>query len=556
MSTDLSKSQPEQQSHSEAAMRRADAGEDAPQESERVLVYAPTGRDGPLVCDALRRAGFEPLACPTLDALCEELQRGAGAAFIAEEGLGSQAMTCLHDALAKQPAWSDIPIIIMTGGGKTTPFSARLARRLEDIGNLTLLERPLRILTLVSAVQAAINARRRQYQVRALLRANEQALQQRDRFLAMLGHELRNPLAAIRTAVEVLDCNGPADPSLSREHCRIIQRQAANLSRLVDDLLDVARATAGKIVLSRSRVDLRDVAQRGIEAVKLAMGAQRHEILCDTAADPAMVDGDPVRLEQVVTNLVSNAIKYTPSGGKIWIIVARSQDDDMVELSVRDTGEGIPVEMLPRIFEPFVQVEQNLDRSRGGLGMGLPLVKALTEMHQGTVQADSAGPGRGSEFIIRLPLALAPAVPPPQPTITGAAPPCALPAAVSRRVLLIEDSADSRAAMRALMRLWGHQVVVAEDGPSGVQRAQEFRPEVALVDIGLPGLDGYDVAPLIRQALGDNVYLVALTGYGQPEDRQRTRDAGFDEHLVKPIEPERLSTLLAGPLPRGGESAE
>jgi signal transduction histidine kinase/CheY-like chemotaxis protein len=445
----------------------------------------------------------------------------------------------------------------MTGGGKTTPFSARLARELQDIGNLTLLERPLRILTLVSAVQAGVNARRRQYQVRALLHDKEHAVQQRDRFLAMLGHELRNPLAAIRTAVEVLDCHGPEDPSLSREHCHIIQRQASHLSRLVDDLLDVARATAGKIVLSRTRVDLRDVAQRGIEAVKLAMGAQRHEILCDTSADPAIVDGDPVRLEQVMTNLLSNSIKYTPSGGRIWINVARSQDDDMVELRVRDTGEGIPAEMLPRIFEPFVQVEQNLDRARGGLGMGLPLVKALVEMHEGTVQAESAGPGRGSEFIIRLPLALAPPPPPPPAPVPAPlpsktqSPSCAPAARVSRRVLLIEDSADSRAAMRALMRLWGHEVVVAEDGPSGVQRAQEFRPEVALVDIGLPGLDGYEVAPLIRAALGENVYLVALTGYGQPEDRQRTRDAGFDEHLVKPVEPDHLAKLLEGPLVRG-----
>jgi signal transduction histidine kinase/CheY-like chemotaxis protein len=547
MSTNLSKPQPD--------LRRCEAvsssggGEDAqsalPDEGERILVYAPTGRDGPLVCQAIGRAGFEPLACRRLDELCDELRRGAGAAFIAEEGLVPEAISCLHDALVKQPAWSDIPIIIMTGGGKTTPFSARLAHQLEDIGNLTLLERPLRILTLVSAVQAGVNARRRQYQVRALLRDKEHALQQRDRFLAMLGHELRNPLAAIRTAVEVLDCRGPEDPAISREHCRIIQRQASHLSRLVDDLLDVARATAGKIVLSRQRVDLRDVAQRGIEAVKLAMGIQRHEVLCDTSADPEIVDGDPVRLEQVVTNLLSNAIKYTPSGGKIWIIVARSQDDDMVELRVRDTGEGIPMEMLPRIFEPFVQVEQNLDRARGGLGMGLPLVKALVEMHKGTVRAESAGPGRGSEFIVRVPLALAPPPPAPPPVKS---PDCVPATTVSRRVLLIEDSADSRAAMRALMRLWGHEAVVAEDGLSGVQRAQEFKPDVALVDIGLPGLDGYGVAPLIRQALGDKVYLVALTGYGQPEDRERTRAAGFDEHLVKPVEPDHLAKLLAGPL--------
>jgi signal transduction histidine kinase/CheY-like chemotaxis protein len=510
--------------------------------SERILVLAPTGRDGAMVADALHKAGFEALPCAGIPQLCHHLEEGAGAAFIAEEALASVEMDRLQETLGRQPAWSDLPIIIMTGGGKTTQFSQRLARRLGGIGSLTLLERPLRILTLVSAVQAALRARRKQYQVRALLAEKEQAVRQRDRFLAMLGHELRNPLAAVRAAVEVLDQAGAADPRVLPEHCRIIKRQASHLARLVDDLLDVARATAGKMMLNWQAVDLREVAQRSVEGIKLALGTQQHEIIIDPSATSAIVSGDPVRLEQVITNLLSNSVKYTPTGGTISITVG--PEDNSVVLRVRDTGEGIPAEMLPRIFEPFVQVQQNLDRSRGGLGLGLPLVKALVEMHKGSIHAASGGVGQGSEFIIRLPLLSPAGAPGPREEAPLAS------EQTTRRVLLIEDNPDSRAAMRALIRLWGHQVVVAEDGPSGVQRAHEFRPDVALVDIGLPGLDGYGVAQRVRQDLGTSVYLVALTGYGQPEDRQRTREAGFDEHLVKPVEPDRLAQLLAGPVPR------
>ena len=515
------------------------AGADPPplHDSERIIVCAPTGRDGPLVASVLAQAGFDAIECDSILDLGEKLKEGVGAIFIAEESLSPEGMLRLREALRNQPTWSDLPVIVMTGGGKTTQYSQRIAEDLKGIANLTLLERPLRILTLVSSVQSAMRARRRQYQILALLREKEDAVEQRDRFLAMLGHELRNPLAAIRTAVEVLDSAGPQEAELAREHCSIIKRQSANLSRLVDDLLDVARATAGKIVLDRQLVDLREVAQRSIEGVKLAMGAQRHEILVETSAEPATVFGDSVRLEQIVINLLSNAIKYTPAGGQIWIRVGRDEGDSVV-FSIRDSGEGIPPEMLPRIFEPFVQVEQNLDRARGGLGLGLPLVQALVEMHEGTIHVSSAGPGMGSEFVVHFPLATRQPVParkPPEPPTDRGG---------SCRILLVEDSPDARAAMRTLLRLWGHQVVVAEDGPSGVQRAQEFKPDVALVDIGLPGLDGYGVANAIRQTMGRSIYLIALTGYGQPEDKERTKAAGFDEHLVKPVEPERLSRLL------------
>jgi len=350
---------------------------------------------------------------------------------------------------------------------------------------------------------------------------------------------LRNPLAAIRTAVEVVAECDKTDREMLTQHTQIIRRQSSNLSRLVDDLLDVARATAGKIVLNRQVVDLRDVAQRALDDVKLAVGTQRHEIIINTAAQAAFVFGDPVRLEQIVANLLTNAIKYTPPGGTIRIEV--SGDDDHAYIRVADTGEGIPPQMLPRIFEPFVQVEQNLDRSRGGLGLGLPLVNLLVQMHGGVVQALSEGTGRGSQFLVRLPVSRRGG------SASRPAPVTREAAAVSRRVLIVEDSADARAAMRSLVRMWGHEVVVAEDGASGVERAREFRPEVALLDIGLPGLDGYQVAKMVRESLGPDVCLIALTGYGQAEDRERARLAGFDRHLVKPVEPSKLRLILADP---------
>jgi CheY-like chemotaxis protein len=251
------------------------------------------------------------------------------------------------------------------------------------------------------------------------------------------------------------------------------------------------------------------------------------------------VFADPVRIEQVVANLLTNSIKYTPPGGAIRITIERDRQAALIR--VVDSGEGIPPQMLPRIFEPFVQVDQNLDRSRGGLGLGLPLVSLLVKMHGGTVRAFSQGPGKGSEFIVSLPTALA------RLPVGNVETETRQRTTVSRRVLLVEDSADARAAMRSLVRMWGHDVVVAEDGPSGVERAREFRPEVALLDIGLPGIDGYQVAQQVRDALGAQVCLIALTGYGQIEDRERARRAGFDCHLVKPVEPARLRKFLADP---------
>lgn len=501
----------------------------------RVLVLAPTGRDAELIARVLAQAHMAPLVCEDVANLCSNWSIGAGAAIVAEEALSPESLHQLATALAQQPPWSDFPLIILTGGGKTTRFSTRIVKTLEAAGNVSLLERPLRRLTLVSAVQSALRARRRQYQVRSLLDETRRAVRQRDQFLAMLGHELRNPMAAIRTAVEVINESRCQDNGLIQEQAAIITRQSGTAARLVDDLLDVARVTSGKVVLSPRPIDLREVAHNSMRTLQLASTLNRHEITFDTSAEPIIVDADPVRLEQVASNLLTNAVKYTPEGGKIWLSVRR--EDGHGVLSVRDNGDGISQDILPRVFEPFVQAEQQLARSKGGLGLGLTVVHTIVRMHGGVISARSDGPGKGSEFTMRLPLAMREAPPPAEARLADEG--------VCRRILLVEDNTDAARAMQRLLTLWGHRIEVAASGAAAVAQAIASRPECMLIDIGLPDIDGYEVARRTRVALGDSIQLIAITGYGQPEDQRRAKEAGFNFHLVKPVSPQQLRQLLA-----------
>jgi signal transduction histidine kinase/CheY-like chemotaxis protein len=508
-----------------------------------VLVLAPTGRDSPLACDILNERAHVPCeACADVLELCRRIALGAGAVLIAEEALDSPSAWRLADALAAQLPWSDIPLLVLASAPETELQGGGPLTVLRERGNVTLLDRPLRIVTLVTAVQAALRARRRQYEVRDLLAATRAAVRQRDQFLAMLGHELRNPLATITNALSVLETVAPPNAvtpnQTEREQREIITRQTGNLARLVDDLLDVARITSGKVQLQRRPVDLCEIVSRAARAVSVLAHAQSHDVTVSTTCDRVIVDGDPVRLEQVVNNLLTNAIKYTPAGGRIQLQVGQSGEE--AALRVRDNGIGIPNELISRVFDLFTQAERSLDRAQGGMGIGLTLVRQLVEMHGGSVSVSSEGSGRGSEFIVRLP-AIKYVQTPPQPS------PAPQPEAAGRHVLVIEDNADARGVMRRLLTLWGHKVDVAEDGPRGVDVACSIRPELALIDVGLPGLDGYEVARRVRSCLGDRIRLIALTGYGQPEDRARALDAGFDLHLVKPVNPQLLRTVLANP---------
>jgi signal transduction histidine kinase len=367
----------------------------------------------------------------------------------------------------------------------------------------------------------------------------ERADRQKNEFLSMLAHELRNPLAPIRNAAEVLRLSGPEQPQV-RWAREVIDRQLSHLVRLVDDLLDVSRITRGKITLKPEPTDLAVVVQHAIEASRPTIEQARHRLEVHVPPEPVWVTGDPARLTQVLTNLLNNAAKYTEEGGRVALTLAREGGEAVVR--VRDTGVGIPAEMLGAVFDLFTQVDRSLDRSQGGLGIGLTLVKRLVSKHGGTVEAYSSGPGQGSEFVVRLPvLAEAPLTVPTQPTGR-------LAVAEGLRVLLVDDNVDGADSLATLVRLAGHDTRVAHDGPGALEAAAAFRPQVVVLDIGLPGLTGYEVARRLRADPDlSGVALVAVTGYGRDEDRERSREAGFDHHLTKPVEFALLLDLLKPP---------
>ncbi|HXG13045.1 MAG TPA: response regulator [Gemmataceae bacterium] len=364
--------------------------------------------------------------------------------------------------------------------------------------------------------------------------------QRKNEFLSMLAHELRNPLAPIRNAVHILKMQAAADPRVEWASS-IIDRQVQHIVRMVDDLLDVARITRGKIQLQLGTVDIATVVARAVETSRPLIDERKHELTITLPADPIWVKGDAARLAQVLTNLLNNAAKYTEEGGRIWLTAERSGGDAV--LRVRDSGVGIPRELLPSVFDLFTQGNRSLDRSQGGLGIGLTLVRRLVELHGGNVRAVSEGLGKGSEFIVRLPALPLPAVP------EGAGPStaeCLSGNGSSCRVLLVEDNADAAESLAALLRLMGHEVDVVYDGASALKTATDFQPDAVLLDIGLPGMDGYETGRRLRKLPGlEKTLLIAVTGYGQPDDRQRSQEAGFDHHLIKPVDLGTLRQLLA-----------
>ncbi len=376
----------------------------------------------------------------------------------------------------------------------------------------------------------------------------ETALQQRvgelaqidrrkDEFLAILAHELRNPLAPIRNAVEFLRARMPADLVWARD---IIDRQLAQLTRLVDDLLDVSRITRGRIELHRRPLEIRSIVERTVETSQPLIEAAGHELSVSIPEEKIWINADETRMSQVISNLLNNAAKYTKERGHIWLTVQVIDNEAVIE--IRDSGVGIPPEMLPRIFDLFTQVNSSIDRAQGGLGIGLTLVKALVELHEGTISVASEGIGKGSRFTVHLPLAAE--VKPPQP-----APGLPAPAAAGAmfRIMVADDNKDSAESMALLLELQGHTVQTAHDGPSALELAKRFKPAIALLDIGMPGMSGYELAKALA-VLPElkPLTLIAQTGWGQEEDRRRSREAGFDYHLVKPVDSAALREAIQG----------
>jgi CheY-like chemotaxis protein len=363
----------------------------------------------------------------------------------------------------------------------------------------------------------------------------------KDEFLATLAHELRNPLAPLRNGLEIMKLAGHDAAALERARA-MMERQLGQMVRLVDDLLDVSRISEGKLMLRRERAQLATVLQSAVETSRPLLDASQHELSVVLPDSPLYVEADPTRLAQVFANLLNNAAKYTPPGGRIEIRVTSTEEHAVV--AVRDNGIGIAREMLPKVFGMFTQVRQANHTGETGLGLGLTIVERLVQMHGGTVEARSDGESHGSEFVVTLPRLVSTA-----PTQSG--PPSGEHAAVARRILVVDDNHDSALTLAMMLELMGHETETAHDGREALAVAERYQPDTILLDIGLPGLDGYEVAMLLRQQeWAERIILIALTGWGQERDKQRSRDAGFDFHLVKPVEPPALEALLAVLEPR------
>ena len=631
----------------------------------RVLIFAPAGRDSAAARSILSRAGIETMICTSAATACREVEGGVGMLLIGEEALVEPVRIAFADVLARQPSWSDLPILVLTGPGPDSSMASAAVLRL---GNVTLLERPVRVANLVSAVRSALRARQRQYEMRdrlafqtllativessddAMVGKNtegiiltwnkaaerlfgysaseavgqpvtilipperhaeereilarigrgervvhfetvrvtrdgrrldvsltispirdpsgnvigaskvardisaqkkaEQELREagrrKDEFLATLAHELRNPLAPIRNSLTLLEIAGHEDPTIERVR-GILERQVGHMVRLVDDLMELSRITRGKIHLRRERLDLASAIRSALETSEPHVRRAGLELKLELPAIPLYVDADPVRLTQIISNLLNNAAKYSDRSRKV-VLTARGDAAEAV-VSVRDFGVGIPEDMLERVFEMFEQVPANGHGGQSGLGIGLTLVRSLVQLHGGSVRASSEGPGKGSTFTFRLPLVEPPPPGSDRPLRRGIR-------GLALRVLVVDDNRDAAESLGLVLARAGAEVEVVHDGVSALERVETFHPAIVLLDIGMPGMDGYEVARRIRARPAlRGVQLVALTGWGQAEDRRRSRDAGFDHHLIKPAGLDELWALLPGDRASGARGA-
>jgi signal transduction histidine kinase/ActR/RegA family two-component response regulator len=641
-------------------------------QERKVLVLPPTRRDGDVTRALLRDVGLDCDVVGNAKMLASQLNTSIGAVVLTDAAVADPGLSSVMDALGRQPQWSDMPVILLSKPDMRAPSDKR---RFEKLTNLTVLDRPTSGRTLVSAVEAAIRGRSRQYQIRdqlnslqeadaalresaermslgvqvaglalaeidyatqqvrlsaeavalfgvggsarilsraefldavhpddreelsrRLLRPTDAACsdpaaidyrviwpdgrvkwvsqrhhvvlnglrdrqlravivaldaterknadRRKDEFLATLAHELRNPLAPIRTGLQALARPG-GDGAGGTVIRAIMERQLSQMVRLIDDLLDVSRISSGKVVLQRSRVDLRAIAELAIEASQPFIAAGQHDFAAELPVGPVWVDGDASRLSQVISNLLNNAAKYTSEGGKLRLSLSRGETHAIVR--VQDNGVGIPPEMLNEVFDMFTQVNRTLDRSQGGLGIGLSLVRRLTELHGGDVSAESAGLGHGSTFTVRVPvLAAADLAPKGHEAASREEPKCP-----GLRVLVVDDIADVADVLKMLLDLEGFETRVAYSGVAALESARDFRPDVVICDIGLPEMDGHEIARRLRRDPDmAPAMLIALTGWGAEGEVRRTRESGFDFHLVKPVDANALLELLSHMAPR------
>jgi signal transduction histidine kinase/ActR/RegA family two-component response regulator len=531
---------------------------------ERVLILAPTGRDASLTGKYLAEASITMEACASMEELCAIAEVGAGAALILEEALTPSALKYLVKALSQQPAWSDFPLIILTSGGTgATPTNLGALKLLSEVGNMTLIERPTRIITLVSSIQSALRARRRQYQVREHLKAEKSAQEEaelarkqaeaanraKDVFLATLSHELRTPLTAVLGWARILRTM-KIDEKMRQHGLQIIERNAESQNQLIQDLLDVSRIITGKLRLDVRPVELVSIIEAALDSVQQAIEAKTIDLDVEFGTESGVVRGDPDRLQQVVWNLLSNAIKFTSKGGSIGVRLERQGSD--VQIKVSDTGQGISPEFLPHVFERFRQEDGSTTRAHGGLGLGLAVVRHLVEQHGGTVSAESAGDQLGSTFMVNLPII---AVSERTVEAESKADQLAVQAQFDNsellkgvRVLVVDDQVDARELLSLVLTHAGAEAIMVASSAMALEMLVEHRFDVLVSDIGMPDEDGFTLISRIRALSteeGGSIPAIALTAYATDEDRQRVLAAGFREHLPKPVEPAELIAIVA-----------
>ena len=527
----------------------------------RVLVCAPIGRDSELTIELLERASIACLACRSLHDVCERLAEGAGAILLTEEVLGDPRLDALAAALAAQPTWSDISLLLFAGGHRDEA-ALRTLRKLEILRNVTLLDRPVRTSAVISTVQAALRGRRRQYELRDVLLAlqkaradAEEANRLKDEFLATVSHELRTPLNAIMGWVSLLR-QARFDPARVASVLEIVERNAKAQAQIVSDVLDISRMITGRVRLNQAPVSLSRVVAEALDTIRPAAAAKGVEIRADMD-DSGVVQADQERLQQVFWNIFSNACKFTPAGGRIEVLLRNA--GSWCTFRVTDTGAGIAPEFLPYVFDRFRQADQSFTRAHGGLGLGLAIVKHLVEMHGGEVTAHSEGVGKGATFEIRLPASApsrltAPAIS--RPAVSDAIPDVDF---AGRLLLVVDDDEATRDLLRTVLTERGARVIAVGNAGEALAQLELEVPWAMVADIGMPGEDGLSMIRRIRQrpaVRGGKVPAVALSAYARSEDRQAALTAGFDGFLTKPAMPADVVRAIAsiGGVPGGPSS--
>ena len=513
--------------------------------SSRILIFAPIGRDAALTQSLLAQAHIDSTVCESGPVVSAALGAGAAAVILTEEVFDTGDFAAISESLRAQPPWSDIPVLLFTGGQQEAS-AGRIPGLLDTLPNVTLLDRPVRVAALISVVRAAIRARNRQLEVRRLLEAFNAAREEaetanrlKDEFLATLSHELRTPLNAILGWIAMLR-NTPVDASRLERGLEIIDRNAHAQAQLVEDVLDTARVITGKLRLDLKPIQMRPIIEAAVESLRLAADAKEIDLRVTGLDHPTTIRGDADRLQQVLWNLLSNALKFTPSPGRIE--VRAEQTESHVVVSVRDTGVGLDPQFLPFVFDRFRQADQSATRGHGGLGLGLAIVKHLVELHGGRVTAASEGVGQGCTFTVHLPVPVTPLLP---SAPAGAADPFAI-RLDGVSILVVDDDTSTRELLRELFELARATVRVADSAPLALASFRAAPPDLLVADIGLPGEDGLSLMRRIRALPSpeSRVPALALSAYTRPEDREATRSAGFTAFLGKPAAPQDVLRVV------------